>query len=398
MKESVSPNLGRPLRFVKGLVRHPRAASYSLAKRLFHALPPSMRRRLETPARRVVRSLGLGVSRRLDLVEEIAWRFDVSEGFVKLYRQQDHGPIDWSKSNWEEFVENLPPVQKLSVPFAMSTVGRGRQMLSLLADNSCIRKTNRYLDVGTGYGGFLRASKEIGFNEAIGIELQPCLVELAKANVDGLPGATVLAGNFIADDFSRLGAFDLITCNDVIEHVDDAALAIQKMSTLLDEEGCLCFEVPNKDCITFVKSDGHFLIFGLTQLARDDAAAYHSAHTGSDRSVYLFEMGEMYELDWYLQKLAGRGLSARIVDTHAIGDLDDVPELVADLRQAYRQWREETKPKLEPVVAQCVDSAVQKYLNDLDRDFAELGDAASKTRFKDKYLRSFWTIIGERWR
>lgn len=394
MRESVSPNVGRPIRFIERLVGNPRRVSFDLAKRLFQTLPPSMRHRLEAPARRVVRRLRLGVSKQPGLVKEIAQRFDVSEGFVKLFSQQAHGPIDWSKSNWDEFFENLPPLQKLTVPFAMSTVGRGRTMLSLLADNACIRGKHRYLDVGTGYGGFLRASKEIGFNEVVGIELQSCLVDLAKANVDGIQGATVVAGDFVTDDFSHLGRFDLITCNDVIEHVDDPALTIRKMSTLLNEGGCLCFEVPNKDSINFVKSDGHFVIFGITLLDRDNAAEYHSAHTGTDKSVYLFEMGEMYELDWYLERLAECGLSARIADTHAIGSLGDVPQLVADLRKTQQEWREMTKPKLALAIAQRVDSAVEMYLEKLEQDFAELSDEASKTRFKNKYLRAFWTILG----
>jgi DNA methylase len=48
------------------------------------------------------------------------------------------------------------------------------------------------------------------------------------------------------------------TTQDMIEHVDDPELAIQKMASLLTEDGSLSFEVPNNDCITPVKSDGHF--------------------------------------------------------------------------------------------------------------------------------------------
>ena len=328
-----------------------------------------------------------------NLTADISEIFHVPESFVRLYREQGHGPIDWSWTNWQDFFEHLPPLQKLSVPFAMSTVIRGRSMLALLEAQSFIRRKDRYLDVGTGYGGFLRAAKELGFREVIGIELQPDLVALAQANVDGLQGAQVLTDDFLKGDFSSFGRFDLITCNDVIEHVDNPELAIKKMSNLVNEGGCICFEVPNKDAINFVKSDGHFLIFGITQLSRQDAAQYHFACTGAETSYYLFEMGELYELDWYFQKLSENGLSTVIADTHSIGDVENVPDLLADLKQTYHEWQAATKPRLEQAIAEQVDSAVEKYLEKLERDSFDLGQGGSELQFKNRYLRAFWTII-----
>jgi SAM-dependent methyltransferase len=282
------------------------------------------------------------------------------------------------------------------VAFAMSTVGRGRDIFSLLENHSCIRAKNRYLDVGTGYGGFLRAFKESGFKEVIGIELQPHLVNLAQANIVGLQGAQVLKGDFVKEDFSSLGTFDIITCNDVIEHVDDPVLTIQKLSALINDDGCISFEVPNKDCIAFVKSDGHFQIFGITQLLKDDAADYYAACLGNKKSGYYFEMGEMYELEWYIEKLAENGLSAFMADTHVDGKIEDVPILIADLKQAYRTWQAEKQPNLELGIAQKVASAVEKYMRELELAFTALTDDTSKRRFIDKYLRSFWTIIASR--
>lgn len=397
MRHSILRKIKHLLRFALCFWRDLKLASYHLAKYLFLKLPLFMQLRLKVffgrgPRIQTGMPSALPIAPR-DLIADIADRFYVPETFVKLYREQGHGPIDWSRPDWQDFFENLPPLQKMTIPYAMSTVIRGRGMLSLLESQSAIHNKNRYLDVGTGYGGFLRAAKEIGFDEVIGIELQPDLVELARANVDGLQGAQVLTDDFIQGDFSTLGSFDLITCSDVIEHVDDPQLAIQKMSELRNETGCIAFEVPNRDAITFVKSDGHFLIFGITQLPRHQAAEYHSAYTGVDKSYYLFEMGEMYELDWYFKKLSENGLSAFIADTHSIGDLQDVPGLMADLNQAYQEWQKVTKPRLDGSVAQLVTSSVEKYMKNLEYDFFNLGDNVSKIRFKNKYLRAFWTII-----
>lgn len=400
MSDSIVWNMKRLLRFARRFAQNPKLASYDLAKYLFSKLPGFLQLRLKAlfrPTTPLQTRLPSSPSNRPhNLVTDITDKFYVPETFVRLYREQGHGPIDWSSSNWQDFFENLPPLQKLSVPFAMSTVIRGRTMLSLLESQSCIRKKDRYLDVGTGYGGFLRAAKEVGFKEVVGIELQQDLVELAKANIYDLQGAQVWKEDFLTGDFSGLQGFDLITCNDVIEHVDDPQLAIHKMSDLINENGCICFEVPNKDAIEFVKADGHFLIFGITQLPRDHAADYYAAYTGAEKSVYFFEMGEMYELDWYFKELMDNGLSALIADTHSIGEIEDVPRLVDDLRQAYKEWQTETKPGLDIGIAQQITSSVEKYMQDLEHDFSNLGDHPSKIRFKNKYLRTFWTIIATR--
>ena len=397
MSDSILQTIKRLGQFVQRFVRDPKIASYDLAKYLFLKLPAAVQRRLKVLLRPATSSqAGMSSSapaRPQDLVADITRQFFVPASFVRLYREQGHGPIDWSSSNWQDFFQNLPPLQKLSVPFAMSTVIRGRTMLSLLESQACIRKKDHYLDVGTGYGGFLRAAKEAGFREVVGIELQQDLVDLARANIDGLPGAQVLKEDFLTGDFSGLQGFDLITCNDVIEHVDDPRLAIQKMSELTQENGCICFEVPNKDAIEFVRADGHFLIFGITQLPRDQAAEYYSAYTRTEKSIYYFEMGEMYDLDWYFKELIDHGLSAFIADTHSIGEIEDVPQLMKDLKLAYETWQAETKPRLDAGLAQRITSSVEKYMQDLEQDFSNLNNDPSKVRFKDKYLRSFWTII-----
>jgi 2-polyprenyl-3-methyl-5-hydroxy-6-metoxy-1,4-benzoquinol methylase/glycosyltransferase involved in cell wall biosynthesis len=397
-QNSTSWKITRPMRFMKRFLQSPGNASTELAGYLFRRSPSGVQSRIVTSARRALQALRMmkwRLSGKHPLITDIARTFDVPEKFVNVFRSHGH-PIDLSKASWLDLYENLPPLQKLSIEYAMSTVIRGRNMLSLLAGHSRIRHKERYLDVGTAYGGFLRAAKEIGFQEVIGIELQPQLAELAEASVEGLAGTRVITGDFIKDDFSGLGGFDLITCSDVIEHVDDPELAIQKMVSLLSDEGSLSFEVPNRDCITFVKSDGHFLIFGITQLAKQDAAEYYSALTGADQSVYFFEMGEMYELDWYLERLTENGMSAWAVDTHKIGEIEDVPHLVADLRQGYQDWQKETKPRLETGIAHKVSASVENYISSLEFDCLNLNDEISRQAFRNKYLRAFWTIMASR--
>lgn len=373
-------------------------ACYELASYLFWHSHPAVQRYLERPARQFLqtyRRVRWRLFGKHPLIDDIARTFDVTKKFIHVLHAV-WNPLDLSKSNWPDYFESLSPLEKLYTQFALSTVGRGRSMLSLLASHNHIHHQRRYLDVGTGYGGFLRAAKELGFQEVIGIEINPMLADLAKANTTDLPEAQVITGDFINQDFSRLGVFDLITCNDVIEHVDDPALAIQKMADMLTEEGSLCFEVPNKDCITFVKADGHFLMFGITQLSRSNAAIYYSGCMGTDPGGYLKEMGEMYELDWYVKKLSENGLSSSIADTHIVGTIEQVPQMVAELKEAYRSWQVEMKPRLDSAISSQVGASVETYLDVLEKDYSNLGSEAQRQALQNKYLRSFWTIMATR--
>jgi hypothetical protein len=138
------------------------------------------------------------------------------------------------------------------------------------------------------------------------------------------------------------------------------------------------------------------LIFGTTQLAKNEAAEYQSAYTGAEKSVYLFEMGEMYELGWYFDRLSENGLSPFIADTHLIGRIEDVPQLISDLKNAYRNWQKETEPKLHATVARQVSTSFDAYMRNLEKDYSNLYGEMSKEAFRNKYLRSFWTIIATR--
>ncbi len=331
-------------------------------------------------------------NRRPGLLGDIIQKFNVSEKFVLEY-QRLRPDLDWSMKTWEEFLDSLSSLDRLHISFAMSTVLRGRYSFSLLNGYSCIRTKKRYLDIGTAYAGFLRAYKEQGFEEAIGIELQERLAILGRANIDDLDNTQVIVGDFIQNDYSHLGTFDVVTCNDVIEHVDDAIVAIQKMSGMVAEGGALCMEVPNRDYINFVASDGHFQIFGITQLDRDDAALHYEAVLKADRKNYFFQMGEMYELDWYIEQLSRNGLNAFIADTHKTGSLKEVPELVAGLQRAYAEWRQNLSPQLDSSLAAKLTDAVESYIQRLEQDFSGINDELSRKRFEDKYLRSFWTIL-----
>ena len=103
-------NSKRLLRFAKRFGQNPMSASHDLASYLFLKLPPFMQSWLKVFSRWSPKSpTGTPASasdKPHDLVTDIVNKFHVSETFVKLYREQGHGPIDWSKPDWQDFFEN----------------------------------------------------------------------------------------------------------------------------------------------------------------------------------------------------------------------------------------------------------------------------------------------------
>lgn len=94
----------------------------------------------------------------------------------------------------------------------------------------------KLLDVGANYGRLVKEANKRGF-EASGVEKNRLLVASAKND-----GVNVFEGDVLQDDF---GKFDVITIVDVLEHIDNYAKVIRRISDSLNIGGLLYLEVPN---------------------------------------------------------------------------------------------------------------------------------------------------------
>jgi 2-polyprenyl-3-methyl-5-hydroxy-6-metoxy-1,4-benzoquinol methylase len=164
--------------------------------------------------------------------------------------------------------------------FALSANQRGQRVASLL--NKRVKlKGKQYLDVGCAYGGFLVAFGEKGA-EPTGLDIEPSLLELAKFNFKDVGKQYPVHKRDVTkhsdiEEFQE--AFDIITCNDVIEHVVDPQKAIHNIASMMRKDGIAYFEIPNCDAVEAVMSDGHYKLFGITQLSHNEAAAYFAEHS-----------------------------------------------------------------------------------------------------------------------
>ncbi len=97
---------------------------------------------------------------------------------------------------------------------------------------------NMLLDIGAASGIFVKLAAEQGYNAA-GIEPSAQLVNEAKEKF----GVDILKGTI--EDFDPREQYDIITLLDLIEHVNDPASFLKKVSPLIRKGGVLVIVTPD---------------------------------------------------------------------------------------------------------------------------------------------------------
>lgn len=135
----------------------------------------------------------------------------------------------------------------------------------------CRQKTRRMLlDVGCGGGVFIYTFQKYFHNWKIfGVEPTKSFADLAKRRT----GATVIAEQFNKSFFKNL-KFDLVTINQVLEHIKDPITFLKEVGHLLKPYGQIYLEVPSSSDLNHLPSNHdrfqsqHFYIFSISTLSK----------------------------------------------------------------------------------------------------------------------------------
>lgn len=327
------------------------------------------------------------------LVAETAQHYGVGPHYARAYLEY------WQRARQRSYgslaeIRACEPPYPMWFDFAMSTNQRAGQFRDFLRPFLGAVHGGRYLDVGCGFGGYLRAFAELGMTPT-GIEIDPDRVALSRANArDGELGDCVRQLDVLADGAAQsLGRFRLITCIDVIEHVLDVPLALRRMSELLEPGGVLCLEIPNRDSIDFVGSDGHFNLFGITQLQRPSAQRYHGRFFG-----FEYDVGHYFPARYYVDRLAEHGVDARYVTypIHPPRQGGETPRELAKLAVRWLRFLGGPAWKLPAGLNVRVHAALLRYgAGLLGRGAAALAGSARRP-FQARYLTNFWCLLGRK--
>jgi len=128
--------------------------------------------------------------------------------------------------------ENLAAYQKQYLPHRVATYGR------VLPQLEQFRKTNRLLEVGSGYGYFLDMASRAKW-ESEGVEISPYCCQMARQR-----GCKVWEGQ-LSDAAPSSGTYDIVILWDVIEHFTEPDKIIHQCRTLLRPGGALVMRTPD---------------------------------------------------------------------------------------------------------------------------------------------------------
>jgi SAM-dependent methyltransferase len=105
-----------------------------------------------------------------------------------------------------------------------------KDLTAFLADK------RRILDAGCGNGRVTALLRRYAAREAEVVGFDLTAADVARANLAGLEGVTVLEGDILGD-LSGLGSFDFIYCQEVLHHTGDPEGGLRNLATLLEPGG-----------------------------------------------------------------------------------------------------------------------------------------------------------------
>mgnify|MGYP000492397377 CR=1 FL=1 len=159
-----------------------------------------------------------------------------------------------------------PRVRAVHELYSVMGLFRGRACVRLVSDHKNITGL-RVLDFGCGDGGFAAAFAEAGA-EVTALDYNDDRIERLTALMDDLG----LKVEFIADrNYGATlasGRFDVIICNDVIEHVDEPQAMVAAQARLLAPDGLLYLVSPSRFSLRNLWSDPHYQLFGVSLMGR----------------------------------------------------------------------------------------------------------------------------------
>ena len=236
-------------------------------------------------------------------------------------------------------LEDVPPEagagDDVWLSYALSTNERGAQVVAKVQEFTPDLRGLRLLDIGSGYGGVCIAAARAGA-AAVGIEVDPSLRRLAELNLADFPALPVRFSDADAMDWTRLsalGRFDVITCDNVIEHVSRPPVLLAHARRLLEPDGLLYLTVPNAFSFGQITKECHYGQFGLSLLDADDGERWLRElclQPSYDVSVYL-------RLAEYESLLARYGLHAKMLNP--VGTADEEVDRVRAARREVEQAR-----------------------------------------------------------
>jgi len=314
---------------------------------------------------------------------------DIAERFARFRTPENAGFFDALARHFAHLRDH--PVLPLHFEYAVTANERGRDAAEKLSRRFPVHRSRglfsrrtRVLDVGCAYGGFLVAFAERGAR-VTGIERDERYVRLAVENVrqHGLD-ADIVLGDATAAHPAFRGRFDLITANDVVEHVPRLETFLANLREWLAPGGAVYLEIPNGAYPPYVRKDGHHELFGIVLLDFEEASDYVARHSPGGRYDTYHYLGP----EAYARLFAAHGLSFDVLPDNLAG------LTVAGVLAQVEELRAGVEAGVATVPAESRGLVRQRVAEYLARvEAAPRATQEERRRFVLEYGPSFWIAL-----
>jgi 2-polyprenyl-3-methyl-5-hydroxy-6-metoxy-1,4-benzoquinol methylase len=256
----------------------------------------------------------------------------------------------------------------------------------------------RMLDVGCGYGGTLICFAEQGC-DVVGVEID---AERARVGKKRLADIGIRA-DYRLDDIcapgtaEKLGTFDVIVVQDVLEHVMDPGLTIRTLTSLLRKDGVIYVVVGNKYSPDQLMADHHYAQAGMTILARPQAIEYYQVATGFSPDYYAVGY---WRTEFYYRHMFGR----YGVQLDHIGNYHNIHHVLwyaKSMLDVCKRAQQEIHPKLNSKLQGRVRRrmlAVAKYFSNINDIISKESNPELKAKLCDRLIKRVclptWSFVG----
>ncbi|HUI75241.1 MAG TPA: methyltransferase domain-containing protein [Candidatus Acidoferrum sp.] len=230
--------------------------------------------------------------------------------------------------------------------YAWREIQRGREIVRIIRQVAPLRG-KRVLDVGSGYGGTLLSMAEQGA-AVEGIEIDPERAHLGQQRIADLGMEIPYREGDICDASTceQLGTFDVVVCQDVLEHVLDPTAVIESLCRMMRPGAIIYIQIPNKYGIDQLLSDHHYALTGITALSRPQAIEYWQHATGEAAEHYGvgYERAEKF----YMSAFRRSGVTLNPVERYP--SVDHVTWFAPLVSQMCTRLQSEIHPGLRPAL------------------------------------------------
>jgi SAM-dependent methyltransferase len=270
--------------------------------------------------------------------------------------------------------------------YALSSLDRGRELVTKLQrEFTGSWKDRRHLDIGSGWGGTCLAAAEAGAT-SMGIEIGEQQLRVARTLQErgDLDVAFDTLDVMDWEQVALLGRFDVITCDNVIEHVAVPDVLIAHLRRLIRPHGLIYLTVPNGMAVGQMRSDCHYGLLGASLLDPWDGAQYLRETLGDEG----YDVSFNYRYETYERLLSRYGLHGRLLNVPE-GTPDEVEALERSfgaLLASVGEWT--PPPQMGRKVEELVDVHRRRWVTD-KAYYDQLTDKGDRVRFASGLVRDY---------